>query len=70
MQFSCEDNLRKRLGSYWLDKVHTDDNEADLHTKQVSPVEKYEKLRDRVNGTTPFTYMNQKVKDILNGKYG
>ena len=30
----------------------------------------YEKLRDRVNGTTPFTYMNQKIKDILNGKYG
>ena len=68
MQFYCEDNLRK--GLYWLDKVHTDDNEADLHTKQVSPVAKYEKLRDRVNGTTPFTYMNQKVKDILNGKYG
>ena len=50
--------------------VHTDDNENDLHTKQVAPAEKYEKLRDRVNGTKPFTYVNQTIKDIINGKYG
>ena len=59
-----------RKGLYWIDKVHTDDNENDLHTKQVAPAEKYEKLRDRVNGTKPFTYVNQTIKDIINGKYG
>ena len=68
MQFYCEDHMRK--GLYWIDKVHTDDNESDLHTKQVAPAEKYEKLRDRVNGTKPFTYVNQTIKDIINGKYG
>jgi hypothetical protein len=50
--------------------VPTSDNIADLGTKQVKPIEQFEKLRDRANGKKPYVYMGAKVKDILNGKYG
>ena len=68
IQFYIEDNQRK--GIIWIDKVPTTDNIADLGTKQVKPIEQFEKLRDRANGKTPYVYMGAKVKDILAGKYG
>jgi len=68
IQFYFEDNQRK--GIIWIDKVPTSDNIADLGTKQVKPIEQFEKLRDRAIGKKPNDYMGAKVKDILNGKYG
>jgi len=68
IQFYIEDNQRK--GIIWIDKVPTSDNIADLGTKQVKPIEQFEKLRDRAIGKKPNDYMGAKVKDILNGKYG
>ena len=54
----------------WLDKIPTDYNIADIGTKQVSPLAKFEKLRDIASGKAPHLYLGQKVKDILNGKFG
>jgi len=68
VQFYIEDNIRK--GLLWVDKVPTDDNIADLGTKQVAPIAKFERLRDNASGKSPDLYMGQKVKDILNGKHG
>ena len=68
VQFYIEDNYRK--GLVWLDKIPTDYNIADIGTKQVSPLAKFEKLRDIASGKAPHLYLGQKVKDILNGKFG
>ena len=68
VQFYIEDNYRK--GLLWLDKIPTDYNIADIGTKQVAPLAKFERLRDIASGKTPDLYLGQKVKDILNGKFG
>ena len=54
----------------WLDKIPTDYNIADIGTKQVLPLAKFEKLRDIASGKAPHLYLGQRVKGILNGKFG
>jgi hypothetical protein len=52
-----------------VDKVPTDHNIADLGTKKVEPIAKFERLRDIANGENPFVYCGPKVQEILDGKY-
>lgn len=67
VQFYVEDNVRN--GLMWIDKVPTDDNIADLGTKQVSPTAKFKTLRDIALGTTPKLTLTRQVKEILAGRY-
>jgi hypothetical protein len=68
VQFYIEDNIRR--GLIWVDKVPTDHNIADIGTKQVEPIAKFERLRDIASGKIPSVYLGPKVRDILDGKYG
>ena len=43
IQFYVEDNVRN--GLIWIDKVATDDNLADMGTKQVAPIKKFNAMR-------------------------
>ena len=62
VQFYIEDNYQK--GLVWLDKIPTDYNITDIGTKQVSPLAKFEKLREIASGEAPHLYLGQKMKDI------
>jgi hypothetical protein len=66
-QFYVEDNVNQ--GVMWVDKVATADNIADIGTKQVTPVQQFEKLRDIAQGTRPSLFLSEKVKEILRGVY-
>jgi len=67
IQFYVEDSVRQ--GVMWVDKVSTEDNIADIGTKQVTPIAQFKKLRDIAHGSTPSLVMSKKVRDILDGKY-
>ena len=67
VQFYVEDNVRQ--GIIWIDKVRTEDNIADIGTKQVAPICQFKKLRDIAHGTTPTLVSSKLVEDILSGKY-
>ena len=58
-----------RNGLIWIDKVATDDNLADMGTKQVAPIKKFNRLRDAAMGKTPKLVVTTTVKEILDGKY-
>ena len=67
VQFYVEDNVRQ--GIIWIDKVRTEDNIADIGTKQVAPISQFKKLRDIAHGTTLTLVSSKLVEDILSGKY-
>jgi hypothetical protein len=67
VQFYVEDSVGQ--GLMWVDKVPTEDNIADIGTKQVTPVQQFEKLRDIVQGVRPTLVLTKKVREILDGVY-
>jgi len=67
IQFYVEDNVTN--GVVWIDQIPTKENIADIGTKQVAPIEQFERLRDIMMGKTPLLFETEKVKDIKEGKY-
>jgi hypothetical protein len=67
VQFYVEDTVSQ--GLMWVDKVATADNISDIGTKQVMPVEQFEKLRDIVQGVRPTLVISSKVTEVLEGLY-
>ena len=67
VQFYVEDNIHQ--GVLWIDKVTTEENIADIGTKQVGPVAQFVRLRNIAHGKTPYLIVTNKVRDILDGKY-
>ena len=67
VQFYVEDNLRQ--GLIWIDKVKTEMNIADIGTKQVKPVEQFNKLKNIMMGVTPSLVETELVSKILSGEY-
>ena len=52
-------------GVIWLDDVPGVENWADIFTKSVAPIERFEKLRDIVMGTKPDRYVSPAMGDII-----
>jgi hypothetical protein len=67
VQFYVKDTVSQ--GLMWVDKVATADNISDIGTKQVMPVEQFEKLRDIVQGVRPTLVISSKVTEVLEGLY-
>lgn len=67
VQFYVEDNVDQ--GLMWIDQVPTNDNVADIGTKQVTPIKQFKRLKDIVLGNKPEMILTQKVRDIISGKY-